>query len=149
MKVLNFPPIDSKIRQKPRGDEVFDPVRKKWLLLTEEEWVRQHLIHYLHTVKGYPLSLMTVEKSIQVNGRSLRYDLVVFNRMGKPGLLVECKAPDIPISASTFDQAAKYNMALQVPYLMVTNGMVHYCCQIDFVNQQYFFLPEIPDRSWI
>ena len=123
---------------------IFDAIRKKFIILTPEEWVRQHVVQFLMTEKNYPKSLINVEKVLQVNGLRKRYDIVVFNSEGAIQVLVECKAPEITISQSTFDQIAQYNMTLNSNYLMVTNGLNHYFCQMDFENEKYQFLTESP-----
>ncbi len=149
MQQLNFPLLKSQLRQKNNAAEVWDIVRKKWILLTPEEWVRQHLIQFLHTEKGFSLNLMAVEKSIKVNGMNRRYDLVIYDISAKPILLAECKAPEIKITQAVFDQVARYNLLLKVPYLLVTNGLEHFCCKIDFESSSYSFLQEIPNQSEI
>lgn len=147
MQKLDLPYPPQKIRQDADHVRVFDEVRKSWYVLTPEEWVRQHLIHYLNRDKGCPLSLMAVEKSLKYNEMMRRSDLVVYSEDAKPVLLAECKAPEIKISKDVFDQAARYNMTLRVPFLMVTNGFEHFCCQIDFDQSTYHFLQEIPAFS--
>lgn len=147
MQQLNFPLLNVQLRQKEGFQEVWDVVRKKWIFLTPEEWVRQHLMHYLNTEKDFSLSLMAVEKTIKVNGMNRRYDLVVYDNTGKPLLLAECKAPDVKLSQGTFDQAARYNMTIRVPYLLITNGLEHFCCKIDFEKESYSFLQEIPSKE--
>jgi len=147
MQPLNFPLLNIQLRQKEGVQQVWDAVRKKWFVLTPEEWVRQHLIHYLNTEKGFSLNLMAVEKNVKVNGMNRRYDLVVHDNSGKPLLLAECKAPDIKLAQSTFEQAARYNMTMRVPYLLITNGLEHYCCKIDFEKNNYSFLQEIPSKE--
>jgi hypothetical protein len=124
---------------------IFDPIRKKFILLTPEEWVRQHTIEYLMKEKNYPLSYINVEKLIKINDRNKRYDIVIFKPNGAIFLLIECKAPEISISQATFDQIARYNLVLKAEYLMVTNGLNHYFCQMDFENERYNFLKELPD----
>lgn len=115
------------------------------MILQPEEWVRQHCILYLIKVKKYPISLINIEKELIVNGLKKRYDIVVFNSNGNIQLIVECKAPEITINQSTFDQIAQYNRTLRAQYLMVTNGLNHYYCQMDFENERYNFLNDIPD----
>lgn len=144
MQSLNFPYSPEHLRNEGGRFSIFDVVRKKWLVLTPEEWVRQHLILFLQKDKGCPLSLMAVEKSLQFNGMTRRSDLVVYSSDAKPLLLAECKAPSIKISESVFDQAARYNMTLKVPYLMVTNGIQHFCCHIDIQNASFTYLTMIP-----
>jgi len=124
---------------------ILDPTRKKYVLLTPEEWVRQNCLNYLRDQKGFPVGYLAVERSFKLHGKILRYDIVAYSRQAKPLLLVECKAPDVRISQQTFDQVAVYNLHLQVPYLIVTNGLEMYCCESDFAAQCYRFLKEIPD----
>jgi predicted type IV restriction endonuclease len=124
---------------------IFDEIRKKFVALTPEEWVRQHVVKYLLLEKKYPKSLINVEKLVKVNGLNKRYDIVVFQPNGEIFLLIECKAPEVAISQQTFDQIARYNLKLNAQYLMVTNGLNHYFCQMDFENEQYVFLKEAPE----
>ena len=145
MEQLNLPAINCKTREKQGQTEIFDIVRKKYVLLTPEEWVRQNFIHYLIEVKGFPKSLMAVEHSLKLNKMRKRADIAVFGTKGKALLIVECKASPIKINQSVFDQIARYNMALRVKYIVVTNGLEHYACQIDFETNSYVFLEEIPD----
>jgi hypothetical protein len=124
---------------------VFDEIRKKFVVLTPEEWVRLHAVQFLLNEKKYPKSLINVEKQLKLNETVKRYDIVVFNKDGSIFLIVECKAPAVEISQLTFDQIARYNLALESEFLMVTNGLEHYFCQMDFKNKRYIFLEEIPD----
>ncbi len=117
------------------------------MVLQPEEWVRQHCLMYLMEVKGYPKSLINIEKELIVNDLKKRYDIVIFNTDGSIHLIVECKAPSITINQQTFDQIAQYNQVLNATFLMVTNGLNHYYCQMDFVNERYDFLRDIPDYS--
>ena len=126
---------------------VFDEIRKKFVVLTPEEWVRIHVIQFLITQHNYPRSLINVEKQLKLNNTVKRYDVVIFNKDGSVFMIVECKAPQIPITQNTFDQIARYNLALEAQYLMVTNGLEHYFCQMDFENQRYVFLSEVPKRN--
>jgi hypothetical protein len=144
MEKLNFPDFDFSIKSKENKPYILDVIRKKWLVLTPEEWVRQHCIHYLIEVKKYPLGQIQVEKKIKINNTLKRYDLVVFNHQGRILLLAECKAPRVNISQKAFDQIARYNMVLKSQYLMISNGHHHYFCQIDFENKKYHFLKELP-----
>ena len=123
---------------------IFDVVRKKYLLLTNEEWVRQNFIHYLNKEKKYPLGLMGVEQMVKYNSLKTRADIVMYNTEGKANIIVECKAPDVKITQDTFNQIAKYNSQLKVKYLLVTNGMNHYCCKMDYESNRITFLEEIP-----
>jgi hypothetical protein len=141
---LNFPDISARLKRIDEVVKIYDEVRKKWIALTPEEWVRQHLIHYLRDHLGYPGSLMAVEKSLRYNGMTRRSDLVVFGRDSAPLLLAECKAPGIKIDGKTFDQAARYNLQYQVPYLLVTNGLEHYFCVMDFSSTTWKFSDKIP-----
>lgn len=147
MQDLNFPTFDYRFKSKENKVSIFDIIRKKFVILQPEEWVRQHCIHYLITNKGYPKSLINVEKELFVNGLKKRYDIVIFNTNGSIFLIVECKAPKITIKQNTFDQIARYNLTLCAEYLMVTNGLNHYYCQMNFINEQYSFLKELPDYS--
>ena len=126
---------------------IFDEIRKKFILLTPEEWVRQHVVQFLLQDKKYPKSYINVEKLIKINDLSKRYDGVVFQPNGEIFLLIECKAPEVAISQQTFDQIARYNLVLKAKYLMVTNGLNHYFCQMDFENEKYVFLKELPEYS--
>ncbi|MDA9885685.1 type I restriction enzyme HsdR N-terminal domain-containing protein [bacterium] len=143
MQDLNFPKFKYRLKSKENKVSIFDVIRKKFIILQPEEWVRQHCIHYLINTKKYPKSLINVEKELVVNGLKKRYDIVIFNSDGSIHLIVECKSPSIDISQSTFDQIARYNLALKASYLMVTNGLNHYYCQMDLVRERYTFLKDI------
>ncbi|MFY0631348.1 MAG: type I restriction enzyme HsdR N-terminal domain-containing protein [Flavobacteriaceae bacterium] len=145
MQELNLPSYQFRLKSSENKTLIFDIVRKKYVVLTPEEWVRQHILHYLIEEKKYPLSLIAVEKQLKINSLVKRTDIVVFNRNGEPEIIVECKAPNVPISQNTFDQIARYNLSLQANYLMVTNGLAHYYCQIDLTNETYLFLQELPN----
>ncbi|MCF8267801.1 MAG: type I restriction enzyme HsdR N-terminal domain-containing protein [Ignavibacteriales bacterium] len=123
---------------------IFDRWRKKYVALTPEEWVRQNFVMFLVEEKTFPGSLMSLEKGLQVEGRTKRTDIVAYNRQGKPLLIVECKAPEVKITESVFDQIVRYNMSLQVNYIVVTNGLQHFCCHLDYEKISYTFLKEIP-----
>ncbi len=144
MQNLNFPAYSFRLKNSENKTFIFDVIRKKFLLLTPEEWVRQHTLLYLTETLRYPISLVNVEKLVNVNGIKKRYDIVVFRPNGSIFLLVECKAPEVTISQQTFDQIAQYNLVLKAENLMVTNGLNHYFCQMDFENQKYVFLKELP-----
>ena len=148
MQELNFPGFEFRTRSVNNRLEIFDPARHKFVVLTPEEWVRQHLIAYLNTEKKYPLSVIGVEKQLVLNKQTKRFDLVVFSRNGNPYLLAECKAPGVEITEKAFDQAARYNMLLKAEYFFVTNGMEHYPCRIDYENKQYVFIEEIPQFEY-
>ncbi|MDQ3111135.1 MAG: type I restriction enzyme HsdR N-terminal domain-containing protein [Bacteroidota bacterium] len=141
---LNFPHYDFRLRGNNPRPEIFDEVRKKWVTLTPEEWVRQHAVKWVIEEKKYPASLLAIEKSIAVNGLVKRCDIVAFDRSGIPLLIVECKAHDVVISQHVFDQAARYNMTLNVNLFLLTNGMNHFCCVADHEKQSYAFLKELP-----
>ena len=145
MQQLNFPSYSFRFKNSENKVSIFDAIRKKFIILTPEEWVRQHVVQFLMTEKNYPQSLLNVEKVLQVNGLRKRYDIVVYNSDGTIHILIECKAPEVTISQNTFDQIAQYNMTLQSNFLMVTNGMNHYFCQMDFENEKYQFLSELPN----
>lgn len=144
MQVLRFPTYQFRFKNSENKVAIFDEIRKKFIILTPEEWVRQHVVKYLLNDKKYPKSWINVEKIIKINKLTKRYDVVVFNPDGSIFLLVECKAPEINISQHTFDQIARYNLALKAQYLMVTNGLEHYFCQLDYENERYHFLQELP-----
>ncbi|CAM1367780.1 Restriction endonuclease subunit R (fragment) [Tenacibaculum soleae] len=115
------------------------------MVLTPEEWVRQHFVQYLIDEKKYPVSLIAIEKQLTINNLKKRTDIVIFSSDGMPDIIVECKAPKIKISQDTFDQIARYNLKLNANYLVVTNGLQHYFCKLDKENETYIFLKEIPD----
>jgi len=144
---LNFPKYQFRFKSNENKTLIFDIVRKTFVILTPEEWVRQHVLWNLITEKKFPLSHINVEKQIQLNKTIKRYDIVVFNPNGSIKIIVECKAPKIPITQKTFDQIAQYNLVLNAEYLMVTNGLKHYYCQMDFENEKYKFLRDIPTYS--
>ena len=144
MQVLNFPKFSFRFKNSENKLSIFDTIRKKFIILQPEEWVRQHCVMYLINEKKYPKSLINVEKELKINGLKKRYDIVVFNPDGTIYIVVECKAPKIKISQSTFDQVARYNLALNANFLMVTNGINHYYCELDLENERYHFLKDIP-----
>jgi hypothetical protein len=145
MQKLNFQQYDFRFKNSENKVSIFDEIRKKFIILTPEEWVRQHVVQFLLEEKKYPKSLINVEKVLKVNGLRKRYDAVVFNPDGSIQVLVECKAPEVKISQATFDQIARYNMTMKAKFLMVTNGLNHYFCQMDFKNEKYLFLSQLPD----
>lgn len=138
---------DIEVRDADGQQEVLDPVRRRWVALTPEEWVRQHTIRLLHTRYGYPLELMQVEGSIALNGMSRRCDIVVYRPDGRPMMIVECKAPDVKITQHVCDQACRYNTVLHVPYLLLTNGQSMVTVEVDFESGTLRLLPDIPGRT--
>jgi hypothetical protein len=144
MQKLNFIPYSFRFKNSENKVAIFDEVRKKFIILTPEEWVRQHVVQFLLQEKSYPKSYINVEKLIKVNNLNKRYDIVVFQPDGSIFLLVECKAPEVTITQQTFDQIARYNLTLKAQYLMVTNGLNHYFCQMDFEKETYVFLQDLP-----
>ena len=144
LPILSLPIYNLKMKIEDEKTHIFDVVRKKYLLLTPEEWVRQNFIHYLNKEKNYPLGLMGVEKMVKYNNLKTRADIVLYNIEGNPNIIVECKAPNVKITQDTFNQIAKYNSQLKVKYLIVTNGMKHYCCKMDYETNEITFLEEIP-----
>ena len=144
MPQLNFPNVVLKTKLVKGTTQVFDAVRKKYLVLTPEEWVRQHFIHYLNKEKNYPLGLMGVEQMLKYNTMRTRADIVLYTADGNPNMIVECKAPSVKITQDAFNQIAKYNFKLQVDFLVVTNGMQHFCCAMDYENNKITFLEEVP-----
>jgi len=145
MQQLNFTSYSFRFKNSENKVSIFDEIRKKFIILTPEEWVRQHVIRFFLEEKKYPKSLINVEKILKVNDLRKRYDVVVFNPDGSIYILVECKAPEIKTAQATFDQIAQYNMTLKAQFLMVTNGHNHYFCQMDFEKEKYLFLKELPD----
>ena len=144
LPILSLPIYKLKLKTVEEKTHIFDEVRKKYLLLTPEEWVRQNFIHYLNKEKKYPLGLMGVEQMVKYNSLKTRADIVIYNLEGKPNVIVECKAPEVKINQDTFNQIAKYNSQLKVKYLIVTNGMKHFCCQMDYENNKITFLEDVP-----
>lgn len=141
---LNLPHYDYKLRRDSDGVKIFDRLRMKYVAVTPEEWVRQHFIEYLITAKGYPASLMANEVGITLNGARRRCDSIVVDHSGKVIMIIEYKSPEVTVSQSTFDQIVRYNMVLRARYLIVSNGLTHYCCVIDYDNGTYRFIPDIP-----
>lgn len=145
MYELNLPSFDAKIRKKGNGMEIFDPLRKKYVALTPEEWVRQHFVNYLVSEKNFPASLIANEAGIKLNSLSKRCDTVIYNRQLEPVMIVEYKRPDVTITQEVFDQVSRYNSVLKVPYIVVSNGLKHHCCRIDYDLQSFQYLLEIPN----
>lgn len=147
MLELNLPPFDKKITMKDDKAFILDVIRRQYVALTPEEWVRQHFVHFLIEHKGYPQSLMANEVQLKLNGMSRRCDTVVYDRALRPRVIIEYKAPSVSITQRVFEQICRYNIVLQVDYLIVSNGLVHYCCKVDYANRSYTFVEDIPEYS--
>ena len=144
MQKLNFPKYNFRFKSNENKTLIFDIIRKKFVILTPEEWVRQHTLHFLITEKKYPVSYINVEKQLLLNDTVKRYDIVIFKNDGDVEIIIECKAPSITINQVSFDQIARYNLALNSNLLMVTNGLTHYFCKMDTKNKKYIFLRDLP-----
>ena len=142
---LNLPPYPIRIQEKGDRHQIFDILRRKWVALTPEEWVRQHFTHYLTEHKGYPKGLLANEVELRIGEKRLRCDTLLYNKELRPRMIVEYKAPTIQIQQKTFDQISAYNLLLHVDYLIVSNGLQHYCCRMDYDHQRYLFLRDIPE----
>ncbi|MCB8995454.1 MAG: type I restriction enzyme HsdR N-terminal domain-containing protein [Bacteroidales bacterium] len=149
MKALNLPTYSFKIKSENELDYIYDPFRRKYFRLTPEEWVRQNFASYLVNEKQYPTSRIVLEKSLRVNKLFKRCDILIAGDQGKPIMIVECKAPEVKIGQNTFEQVSVYNLAFKVEYLVITNGMQHFCCKIDFTNNSVNFINEIPEYGAI
>lgn len=141
---LNFPAYPFKIKQEDGKTSIFDELRKRFLVLTPEEWVRQHLVKFLIEEKNYPRTLIKLEGGLKLNALQKRTDILLFNTRGEKLMLVECKAPSVKITQETFDQVARYNFVHRVQWLVVSNGLQHFCCEVDFVKGDYTFHEDIP-----
>ncbi|HUH47137.1 MAG TPA: type I restriction enzyme HsdR N-terminal domain-containing protein [Arenibacter sp.] len=144
MQPLNYPSYPFRFKNRENKIYIFDVVRKKFVILQPEEWVRQHVVQYLINNKNYPLGHINVEKQLVINNLKKRYDIVVFDPQGGIEILVECKSPQTTITQDVFDQIARYNLQLRAKYLMVTNGLDNYYCKMDLEGEQYTFLKDIP-----
>lgn len=142
---LNLPDYPIRLSGTQEHPSIFDILRRKYVALTPEEWVRQHFIHFLINQKNYPATLLANEIKLRVGNKTLRADSVLYDRELRPRMIIEYKAPHIPITQKVFDQISTYNMLLHVDYLVVSNGLRHYCCKMDYDNQKYLFLEDIPD----
>ena len=145
MQKLNLPQYPIKLKEVKGEKYIFDVIRKKYLKLQPEEWVRQNFIHFLIQEKNYPASLIEIEKGLKVNSLQKRADVVINSSLGNPLVLIECKAPKVKITQDTFEQIARYNTVFKVPYLIVTNGLNHYFAVIDFESKSFEFKKDIPD----
>jgi hypothetical protein len=144
MQKLNLPSFDYKIRNDDGKVWIFDGIRKKYLVLTPEEWVRQHFVNYLVTHLHYPRTLIRIEGGLKFNSLRKRSDIVVYDREGLPWMIVECKSPDVPVDASTVRQVSVYNATLKARFITVTNGLQHFCCSIQRDEKKFEMLTEIP-----
>ena len=145
MYSLNLPSYDTKIRKRGSIVEIYDTLRHKYVTLTPEEWVRQHFVNWLVSDKNYPSTLMANETSIKLNSMSRRCDTVVYNQHLEPLMIIEYKESNIPVTQGVFDQVVRYNTVLKVKYIVVSNGINHYCCKMDYDKQSYDFLTDIPN----
>ena len=145
MEKLNFPNYKVLIKNKENKSYIFDRVRKKWLLCTQEEWVRIHCLYYFVETKDYPESLIRIEQELKLYNTLKRFDLLIADSSMKPFILIECKAPYAKITQKTFDQILRYNLELKCPYLMISNGLNHYFCKMNFEENQISFIKELPD----
>jgi type I site-specific restriction endonuclease len=145
MTKLNLPNYQFRLKEEDKKTKIFDSIRKKYVVLTPEEWVRQHIIEYLIQEKDYPRGLIMVETSLKQNGRARRSDIVCYHSNKSPILLVECKAPEVKITQEAFDQISRYNIAYRVPLLLVSNGINHFVCKVNFNDQTTSYLREVPN----
>ena len=145
MLSLNLPPYATKISVRDGKNAIWDIIRRKYVALTPEEWVRQHFVHFLIEHKGYPVSLLANEVALTLNGTSRRCDTVLYDRTLSPRMIIEYKAPHISITQKVFDQIYRYNLVFHVDYLIVTNGLSHYCCRMNYENNSYQFLTDVPE----
>ncbi|HCC69678.1 MAG TPA: restriction endonuclease subunit R [Bacteroidales bacterium] len=146
MKKLNLPAYSFRFKSGEDGKAlIFDEIRKKYVVLTPEEWVRQHFVNYLVREKSYPIALLAVEVMFKMNKLVRRADILVYNKKGEPVLIVECKAPEVNINAAVFDQIMSYNLKFRLKYIVVTNGLKHYACLINIENGEWSFLDSIPE----
>ena len=144
MDALNLPPYDIKVSEKDGKRLIFDELRRRYVALTPEEWVRQHFVHYLIGHLGYPAGLLANEVELKIGDKRLRCDSILFDKQAHPQMIIEYKAPNIQLTQRVFSQISAYNLLLHVDYLIVSNGMQHICCRMDYTNNTYHFLQEIP-----
>lgn len=149
MLALNLPAYETKITENDGKRQIFDILRKCYVALTPEEWVRQHFVHYLIDHKGYSKALMGNEVSILLNNTKRRCDTVVYDRSMRPRVIVEYKAPSVRITKEVFAQISRYNLILKVDYLIVSNGIQHYCCKMDYTDNTFVFLQKVPEYNKI
>ena len=144
MYELQLPPYEIKVSQRGNRRQIFDFLRRRWVALTPEEWVRQHFVHFLTAHKNYPSALLANEVELRIGSKRLRADTLLYNKEKMPRMIVEYKAPNIALRQKVFDQISAYNLLLKVDYLVVSNGMEHYCCRMDYEKMSYWFLKDIP-----
>lgn len=144
MESLNLPPFEMRLRGTEERPQVFDVLRRRYVALTPEEWVRQHFVHYLVEHLGYPQALLANEVALQMGGKRLRADTVLYDRTLQPRMIIEYKAPEVKITQRVFEQASGYNRLLKVPYIVVSNGLQHFCCRYKEEDNSYIFLKELP-----
>ncbi|MHB9056624.1 MAG: type I restriction enzyme HsdR N-terminal domain-containing protein [Paludibacteraceae bacterium] len=149
MLQLNLPTYQFHIKQSEKKYSILDMFRKRYVKLTPEEWVRQNFLRFLVEEKGFPAALIAVEKQLNINGMKKRCDAVFYNIHAIPQIIIEFKAPNIPLNQVVFDQVAVYNAKLKVQYFMVSNGMEHYCCRVNTESASYEFYEEIPEYDQI
>lgn len=149
MYQLNLPTYDLRLRRTGNRDMIFDVLRRKYVALTPEEWVRQHFVHFLIEHKGYPSALLANEIELRIGEKHLRADTLLYNKELRPHMLIEYKSPTIALTQKVFDQISAYNLLLHADYLIVSNGMQHICCRMDYEQNTYHFLEEIPAYSEI
>lgn len=145
MQTLNLPKAALKIATKNGRQVVFDPLRRRYVALTPEEWVRQHFVQFLVQHKGYPAAVIGNEVAIELFGTRKRCDSVVYDQNATPLMIIEYKAPEVEITQRTFEQIGRYNIRLRVKWLVVSNGLQHYCCRVDYENNRFEYLPDIPE----
>tara|TARA_B100000809_G_scaffold262310_1_gene313015 strand:+ start:285 stop:734 length:450 start_codon:yes stop_codon:yes gene_type:complete len=147
MQELNLPQYPIKLKEEKGTKYIFDPIRKKYLVLQPEEWVRQNFIQYLINEKSFPSTLIAIEKGLKINELQKRADIVIYDNEAQPIVLIECKSPKVKINQEVFEQVARYNVVFKVPYLVVTNGLEHYCAKVDLKENSFEFLQELPVYS--
>ena len=145
MQALNLPPYDVKLRGTREKPEIFDFLRRRFVALTPEEWVRQHFTHWLVEHKGYPQALLGNEIELRIGEKRLRCDSLLYNKEMSPRMIIEYKAPSVAVTQKVFNQISTYNLLLHVDYLIVSNGLQHYCCRMDYEHERHEFMQEIPD----
>lgn len=149
MLALNLPRYEIKLRENEGKQQILDPLRKSFVALTPEEWVRQHFVNFLLNHKAYPAALMSNEVAITLNGMKRRCDTVIYDKALRPRAIIEYKAPTVKITKEVFAQISRYNLTLRVDYLIISNGLQHYCCKMDYEKQSFTFLQEIPSYDTI